>query len=514
MSVVEHIILHLDGYERADFLGYAERQPRNTREVELIRLLLREPPLATAEIKASLYPTEKPYGSYKRDAYNALRKRVLVRLVEWMVVREADAEELSNHCRALVLIAAAHKLSMRNANDAAYHLLNQAERLAAAGRHYEVLDVVYSALIYNALELRQNAASLLAKASANRLRADRMRFLQTIYVHQKQRIHDAMQQGRALDPQLAIRRIFKEVQVSVEDANDPAFMHLLCRIVRSAMVAGKDYTVFGRFVERVYKGFKKKNLLRRQDEALEVDYIYMCAHAAYRNKQFAKAEDYCLQFLHVAGKHAARRSPLYPRYMALRASVASMSGRNTEAIDMLENALKHRHQGTEHTEWLNNQLNLTVYYFQAANFRKANRTLVQLDHDRQLHHTKMGMEWCFKKELIELIVHYELGNAEHSLKMCDAILKKYKGMLDQTLYGRARVFIGFLRRMIQHPDEVQTAEFRAEVKSAQLAWPLQKEDVQAISFFSWLRSKMVDKPYYHELQKALAISGEGVEKEA
>jgi hypothetical protein len=43
---------------------------------------------------------------------------------------------------------------------------------------------------------------------------------------------------------------------------------------------------------------------------------------------------------------------------------------------------------------------------------------------------------------------------------------------------------------------------------------LQKEDVQAISFFSWLRSKMVDKPYYHELQKALAISGEGVEKEA
>lgn len=435
MSVIDHIILHLDGYERADFLGYAERQPRNTREVELIRLLFHEPPLSTAEIKATLYPSEKPDGSYKRDAYNALRKKVLARLVEWMMVREADAEELNNHGRALALISAAHKLALRNANEAAFHLLEQAERLAAAGRHYEVLDVVYSALIYNALELQQNASVLLTKATANRIRADRMRFLQTIYVYQKQRILEAKQQGRALDPQLAIRRIFKEVLVSVEDANDPAFMHLLCRIVRSAMGAGKDYTVFGSFVERVYKGFKNKNLLRPEDEALEVDYIYMCAHAAYRNKQFAKAEDYCQRFLNLAGKHAARRSPLYPRYVALRASIATMSGRNAEAIDILEQALKNRHQGTEHTEWLNNQLNLVVYYFQAANYRKANRTLQQLDHDREVHRTKMGMEWCFKKELIELIVHYELGNAERSLKMCDAILKDYKGMLDQSLYG-------------------------------------------------------------------------------
>lgn len=514
MAVVEQIVLHLDGYEKADFLSYASRLERNVREVELIRLLFHEPALSSAEIKATLYPSAKHTTSYKRDAYNGLRKKVLSRLIEWMVVREADNDDFSNHNhgKALALISAAHKLSLRNANEAANHLLEQAERLAAAGRHYEVLDVVYSALIYNALELQQNATVLLAKATANRVRADRMRFLQTIYVYQKQRILDAKQQGRALDPQLAIRRIFKDVLVSAEDANDPAFMHLLCRIVRSAIGTGKDYTVFGSFVERIYKGFKKKNLLRPEDESLEVDYIYMCAHAAYRNKQFAKAEDYCQQFLSLAGKHAARRSPLYPRYVALRASVATMNGRNAEAISILEEALKNRHYGTEHTEWLNNQLNLVVYYFQAANFRKANRTMLKLDHDREVHRTKMGMEWCFKKELIELIIHYELGNTERSLKMCDAILKDYKGMLDQALYGRARVFIGFLRRMIKNPNEVTTPEFRADVKSAQLAWPLQKEDVQAISFFSWLRSKMVDKPYYDEFQKALAITAEGVEK--
>jgi hypothetical protein len=54
-------------------------------------------------------------------------------------------------------------------------------------------------------------------------------------------------------------------------------------------------------------------------------------------------------------------------------------------------------------------------------------------------------------------------------------------------------------QLIKDPHTAGTPAFQAHVKSAQLAWPGDKEDVQAIIFFCWLKSKMQNKPYYEVL---------------
>jgi hypothetical protein len=53
--------------------------------------------------------------------------------------------------------------------------------------------------------------------------------------------------------------------------------------------------------------------------------------------------------------------------------------------------------------------------------------------------------------------------------------------------------------MIHDPHIVTTPYFHTQVKFAQLAWPGAKEDIQAITFFCWLKSKMENKPYYDVL---------------
>jgi hypothetical protein len=65
------------------------------------------------------------------------------------------------------------------------------------------------------------------------------------------------------------------------------------------------------------------------------------------------------------------------------------------------------------------------------------------------------------------------------------------------------VFLKFIRRMITNPELVATPAFAEEVKEASLGWPGEKEDIQAITFFCWLKSKMLRRNYYEVLLEAM-----------
>ncbi|MBL0316468.1 MAG: hypothetical protein IPP69_12075 [Flavobacteriales bacterium] len=502
MAILEQIIAHLDPYERNEFLAYVERHPRNAREQEIVRLLLQNNPPDPAELKELLYPSEGKGPNHKRDAYNGLRKQALNKLFQWIMIYRMDSDH-SPDGRIYSLITVGRLMLERNAVDSCAFLLQQAEKLATLSRQYEVLESIYSYLIAHSVEMDLNVKEVISNWESNRKRYDRICFLQRVYALKRQSVRNAMKLGKALNPEISIKSIFKEVVVSHDDANDPAFMHMLCRIVRTGLSSGKDYTAFERFVTKIYTRFKSKGMLTLHDKEFELGFLYMCAHAAYRNRKFALAEQYCEMIGNMLGERGARQHLIFPKYAAVRAGVAALTGRNAEAIKLMESALEHRVDTTEISEWLNNQLNLAVYYFQADNFRKSNRTLQQIEGEHDYLVNEMGLEWCFKKNMIELIVQCELGNEDIALKSCDRIKLLYGEMLGQSMYKRVGIFLEFIRHMIKDPNIVTTPEFLADVKNAQLAWPGYKEDVQAITFFCWLRSKMAQKSYYEVLLERL-----------
>jgi hypothetical protein len=150
-------------------------------------------------------------------------------------------------------------------------------------------------------------------------------------------------------------------------------------------------------------------------------------------------------------------------------------------------------------EKLNMQLNLAVYYFQSAEYKKANKTMMEIGHSDKWLEEKMGKEWRFKKNMIELIIQYELGNDDIALARIRTIEKQFSAFLTHPAYQRARLFLSFIKRMALHPDEVASPKFAKDVEEAQMGWPGHKEDIQAITFFCWLKSKMVKRDYYEVL---------------
>ncbi len=197
----------------------------------------------------------------------------------------------------------------------------------------------------------------------------------------------------------------------------------------------------------------------------------------------------------------------YPRYLLLTAAMFSYSGKNQKAVDLLELAVEDDNVNIDLTNRLNMLLNLAVYYFQAEDYRLANQTLLKIQHTDKWCEKKMGMEWRFKKNLIEIIIQIELGNVEIALTRMKSIERYFSEFLEHSLYQRARIFLRLIRHVIEKPEAVKTPEFAKYVDDVVERLPGDKEDIQAMTFYCWLKSKMLGLNYYEVLVKTIEEFG-------
>jgi hypothetical protein len=119
----------------------------------------------------------------------------------------------------------------------------------------------------------------------------------------------------------------------------------------------------------------------------------------------------------------------------------------------------------------------------------------------------LGPEWFFKRNLIDVVFQYELGNTEIARQRLTSLKTKYAALLDGELYNRASRFIELVFYFLDHPENVRTPAFLEKVKNSKLKQEGQTEDLQAILFFCWLRSKMTGLDTYEEVFKRLEEEG-------
>lgn len=89
-----------------------------------------------------------------------------------------------------------------------------------------------------------------------------------------------------------------------------------------------------------------------------------------------------------------------------------------------------------------------------------------------------------------------MENSEIALARIASIDRYYKSFFKNELYQRARVFMGFIKQVIEKPESIATEAFAKHVDDTIVRLPNDKEDIQAITFYCWLKSKMLNKSYY------------------
>jgi hypothetical protein len=200
------------------------------------------------------------------------------------------------------------------------------------------------------------------------------------------------------------------------------------------------------------------------------------------------------------------KNKYYGLYISLLSSVYSLTGKNVSAITIQEEYL-HMFVSKNDENYLNMCLNLVFYYFNAAQFKKANALLIQMYHSDDWYEKKMGKEWVMRKKLITCIVQYELGHDDLAIKTLHSLSKRYSSLFDLALYNKAKIFVSILKNYFENPNAFTVKDFEKLSLNKIFLTTAEQEEPKSIAFYCWLKAKIKKVDYYSLLLKEIKRKG-------
>jgi hypothetical protein len=487
--------------DRRAFALFIRRQKnqKNRKDLDLFRLLLQKPAFSSAEMIARLYP-EKP----NPVAYYALRKRLMRHLTDFILIKRTE-EDNTAVSSIMGLISLAQYLFAARAERIAWNILRKAESVGLESEQHDLLNTLYNLQIEHAdSEYAEPLELILEKRRHNKYLADEEERASIANSLIRHRLAEIRRQGReeGLEFGLVVREVLAAYELTDALSRRPRLLYQLMSIARSAVLVRRDFYAFEPFIRQEYHRMEESHGFADAHRFYKQSLLYMIAQTLYRNRKFDESIQY-LELLRQDMESGRKNlvSKLYPRYVQLLAVNQSFLGNNGQSIFLIEKLLADSSLSLSHSDRLNSLLNLSFYYFQQRNYRKSNQVLLEIHHSDGWCEQKMGKEWVLKKNLSELILQYELGNVDLALNKMRAIERNFGELLRKKPYQNVRNYMQLVKQMLDKPDYVSQPGFSSKVKAALEFLPIEQEDIQAMNFYAWLKSKMVRRDYYEVLRE-------------
>ena len=523
MDDLRTTLLTLAPDERRDFGVFIQRQRRKAtgrQDSRLYELLVQAKTLTAPQLIAKLYPDEP-----NPVAYYALRKRLLRHLTDFLLLRQ---RQLDPTAAASVrgLLSLAQYLFEARIPRLAWSTLCKAEKLAHDNEQYEPLNAVYNLQIqYANTPYAEPLAEIIARRHVNKKAADEEERANIADSLLRQRLREARKKGRAAAPlDTLMHDILVEYDLQEAFARSPSLLCRLLSIARSAMLVRRDFAAFAVFVERCYRLMERRHGFAPAQRSYQLRLLYMLAHALYRSRRFAESVAYLEQGRALLAAAPSRKfAEFTPRFTFLLAANLAFLRRNPEGIALLDAVLLAK-PALPLVEELTAWLQLVFHYFAEGSFSKANHALLRLGRTDHWLEEHMGLEWLLSKNLAEMFIQFELGHEDLALGR----LKSIERTLGEHFpaapampatasapaaeavpvggpYVYVLRFLELVHEVIDDPAVAHRPAFAARVADLPTYLPLQREDLQAMSFYAWLRARMVARPYYEVLLEVAGL---------
>jgi tetratricopeptide (TPR) repeat protein len=170
------------------------------------------------------------------------------------------------------------------------------------------------------------------------------------------------------------------------------------------------------------------------------------------------------------------------------------SNQQEKAIHLLEQFKIKKHPDLE--SLLDIYLGLIMFYIQKGDFKNAKQLFSKFYHTDKWYVEKAGTEWTIKKNLIEIILHIELGHIDLVESRLKSFRRTYSNYLKQIKQQRVLTYLNMVENYYKNPEQVTTIKFKEKVEASFEWLEARREDIFVMSFYAWLKSKMENKPLY------------------
>ena len=472
-----------------------EKKKKHRKDLALFQLLQQKKSDSPEQLMKRLYN-----GNPNPVAYYALRKRLMRHITDFILLKRME-QDITAASPIMGMLSLAHYLFDMRADRLAWTNLRKAEKLAQTNEQFDLLNMVYNLQIEKAdSEFADDLDQIISKRNQNKLAADeeeRANIASSIINHRLQAVR---RQGSDLHFDNIIQEVLKAYGLKEALSKRPSLLYKLLSIARSAVLARKDFLSFEPYIIAQYHEAEQKYGFRKAHQYYKASLLYMIAHVLYRNKKFSESMHY-LGLLHesISGEGKAHFAVFYPRYTFLMVANLVFLFRIQEANALMENLLYNKAVPLGAKDTLTAQLGLSFNYFAQGAFSKANKVLQSINHSDKWCEGKMGREWTLKKNLGELLIQYELGNLDLVLNRIRSFERNFRELLQEPAYKNVRHYLQLIKHLIDHPDDVYRPDFVQNVENMLEFTSYESTDIQAMSFYAWLKSKMLRRPYYEVL---------------
>ena len=481
--------------ERKEFRLFLQRNKsrRERKDIQLFDLLSKDELLSKMQIHQHLYGDQ-----FDKNAYHSLRKRLIKQINDFVYLKRIDNDDSlsAEISRDLTLV---RHLFEHNLNKQAWKYLKKAERLATTAESNRELQLVYNFMIerFDERLCDKSLIDLVDKRLLAGKQAREEEHLRIVSSLVQQELEKVRMTGQDLDLEEVTDRLLDQFDLKESFFQRPGLLYNFVLLTRTTILARKNFYSFEAFVQNSYRTILKSGYFETH-LSHHLNILYILAHTFYRNKKFDKAISYLEEMQELLPKvNKGIFKQFYPRYYLLLAACENFSGNLHVSIGILKDLISS--SAVDKVNLLNAQLNLGVYYFQAKEYKEALKTSLELSHSDKWYEKIMGIEWRFKKNMIELIFQYEIGNVEIAYDRIEMMQRTYRDLFKTGKYARVNVFLRFIKKIIKNPSVVHTPAFFEEIEQSFEWVDLVEEDLQAMTYYAWLKSKMERADFYETI---------------
>lgn len=491
MDILKELFTQIPQKDLKEFEQFIQKYKNKAsrKDLELISLLT-----SKKELKAKEY-TQELYGSHRLNTYQALRKRLLKQLTVFITQKHMSDDQSATSLLSGYISIIQYMLD--NNNDfLAWTFMKKAEDLAIKTEHYDLLNTIYNYQIEHSSSPFANELNTTIKKKINyRAIAEQEEKYSMVYALVSQKLLEIKHANVNLNIDETIKKLFKQNDINTDITDNPKAIFQLVKIARSATIAKRDFHNLHQYISSQYQRLESKNAFNKSNHIYKLEILFMLCHALYRNRNFNE----CVEQIENFEQELEKYNGLYKKRFStkitmLKSSTLAYTDRVDRAIQTTENLLD---QSIKESDRLGALLNLGFYYFINNNLNKAAQINLRIGHTDRWCLKQMGQEWLLKKNLMEIIIQYELENYEIALNRIKLFKKHFSDLMEHSLYHRLKYYIEFTRKLITDSNTLKSEVLISEIKKHLIIIPAEQEDLQAMAFYSWFKSK-VNKTTYKE----------------
>lgn len=493
MDKIKEIITTLDADDIREFRSFIHRQKKKKgrKDLELFELLQKKDSDKPLVMKKLL-------GLSNKEAYYAIRKRLIRHLTDFIMLKRMDADP-THAAPVMGFISLAKYLFDKKTKKLAWFYLNKAETLAIAHEQFDLLNNIYLLQIQQSpSDFAPDVHEIIKKHKANRQLLDEDE--RVIFAHSviRQKLQERRLEGKNMIFMRVIHQVLSQYELTEVVMKRPRLLYNIVSILRSMALVQQDFYDFEPYIIAQYRIAEDKYGFSRHHHFYKLSLLYMIAHVLYRNRKFTASLEW-LERLHedmqaYNGSHYGR---FYPVYTMLVAAIRNFQGRLDEAIALHEEMLTQDKVKINIEDELNARLSLGTYYAFKIDYSKAHEVIWKMPTDR-ICEKKMGKAWLLRKSMIEMLTQYELGNQEIALNRLRSIERYFSDFIRHPSQRFAKRYLEFLRMYMNRPHHLDSEVFYEKLSKFEIPRSERQSTVD-LSFYCWLKAKVLKRPFYEVL---------------